>query len=127
MQLKSGQLTINEVNEELKYDPKTWGDEPWLPGTLVQPSMAQEKHDQALEQGKAAMDSMGTQDGLAVDGQDHQKKMDKVGLDLQKKELDQKAKDSQAKQAQKERAIMELAEGVLNDVRAGLDALQVTR
>ncbi len=127
MQLKSGQLTINEVNEELKYDPKTWGDEPWLPGTLVQPSMAQEKHDQALEQGKAAMDSMGTQDGLAVDGQDHQKKMDKAGLDLQKKELDQKAKDSQAKQAQKERAIMELAEGVLNDVRAGLDALQVTR
>ncbi len=57
MKLKNGQITINQANEESKYPPVPWGDEPWLPGTLVQPSMAQEKHEQGLEQGKVAMES----------------------------------------------------------------------
>jgi hypothetical protein len=95
MQLKSGQLTINEVNEEGKIAPKPYGDEPWIPGTLVQPSMAMEKHELGLEQGKKAMESQGTQDEIAVgshelaqDGQKHQQEMDKKQLqqDAQKKE-----------------------------------------
>jgi hypothetical protein len=51
-----GAVTLNELNEEKKYTPKKWGDEPWLPGTLVQPSMAQQKHDLAIESGKKGME-----------------------------------------------------------------------
>lgn len=57
MQLKNGQITINQANEEGKWPAVPWGDEPWIPGTLVQPSMATEKHEQELESGKVAMES----------------------------------------------------------------------
>lgn len=53
MKLKSGLITINEANQESEWTPKTWGEEPWLPGTLVQPSMAIEKHEQGLKAGDA--------------------------------------------------------------------------
>ncbi len=97
MQLKTGQITINEANEEGKISPKEWGDEPWLPQTLVQPSMAQEKHDQALEQGAKAMESMGTKDEIAVgsheiaqDAHEHTKEMDEAKLKQdEKKTLDE--------------------------------------
>ncbi len=56
MQLKNGQITINQANEEGRWPAVPWGDEPWLPGTLVQPSMAQEKHEQALVSEQAAID-----------------------------------------------------------------------
>lgn len=63
MKLKNGSLTINQANEEERWPAVPWGDEPWLPGTLVQPSMAVEKHELGLEtaragieQGRASMD-----------------------------------------------------------------------
>lgn len=55
MQLKAGQITINQANEEGKYPPVPWGDEPWLPATLVQPSMAIEQHKIGIKQGEAAI------------------------------------------------------------------------
>ena len=60
MKLKNGSITINEANQEEQWEPKAWGDEPWLPGTLVQPSMAMERHQQGLEQGQAAIDQTQT-------------------------------------------------------------------
>ncbi len=114
MRLKTGQTTINEENEELKYPPKAWGDEPWLPGTLVQPSMAIEKHELGLEQGKKAMESQGTQDEiaeggheLAKDAHEHQKKMD--------------VKQLQADNAKKERALLEQAESILRTINAEIE------
>ncbi len=80
MQLASGRVTINQANEEEKYPAVAWGDEPWLSSTLQQPSMAVEKHEQALEQGEQAMESQGMQDGLAVDQHEHQKGMDKAEM-----------------------------------------------
>lgn len=52
--LRMGQTTINEENEEAQWLPKTWGDAPWLPGTLKQPDMITEAHQQGLETAKAA-------------------------------------------------------------------------
>lgn len=53
MGLKNGRYTINEVNVDTPFPPKDYGDEPWMPGTLVQPSMAQERHDQGLASAQA--------------------------------------------------------------------------
>lgn len=53
--LKIGRTTINQENEETRWPPVAWGDEPWMPGTLVQPSMAQEKHEAGIAQGEAAI------------------------------------------------------------------------
>ena len=60
MKVKNGLLTINQANEDSQYPPTAWGDEPWLPGTLVQPSMAMERHQQGLDQGQAAIDQTQT-------------------------------------------------------------------
>ena len=38
VQLGSGVLTINEARAESGYEPVPWGDEPWLPSSLRQPS-----------------------------------------------------------------------------------------
>lgn len=54
--LSTGLLTINEALEDMPYEAKDWGDEPWLPGTLVQPTMAQEQHEQGMETAKAGIE-----------------------------------------------------------------------
>jgi Phage portal protein len=52
MKVKAGLVTGNEANSEEPWDPKPWLDEPWIPNSLVQPSMAVEKHEQGLETAK---------------------------------------------------------------------------
>jgi hypothetical protein len=55
--VKAGLITGNEANEDYPETPKPWLDEPWIPGTLVQPSMAAERHESnlsAVEAGNAA-------------------------------------------------------------------------
>lgn len=37
-ELRTGTLTINEVRYEEGREPVAWGDEPWIPGSLSQPS-----------------------------------------------------------------------------------------
>jgi Phage portal protein len=56
MKVKNGTLTINQANEEERWPAVPWGDEPWMAGTLVQPSMAIEKHQAGIEQGKMAVE-----------------------------------------------------------------------
>ncbi len=80
MKLASGRVTINQINEEEKYPAVEYGDAPWLPGTLKQPDMLMEAHEQALEQGQAAIDSQDMNDGLAADEHEHNKGMDKKKL-----------------------------------------------
>ncbi len=82
----AGALTINEWAEEKKYDKKPYGDEPWIDGSKKQPSMIQEEHESTLEQADQAMMSGGIEDDIAVDGHEHQKKMDKASLQQQKEE-----------------------------------------
>ncbi|MDR3638876.1 MAG: hypothetical protein P4L84_34035, partial [Isosphaeraceae bacterium] len=43
LRLRSGAATINEYRTHLGYSAVPWGDEPWLPGSLVQPSQADEE------------------------------------------------------------------------------------
>jgi phage portal protein BeeE len=40
MELKNGKRTINEGRAECNLPPVPWGNEPWFPNTLVQPSQA---------------------------------------------------------------------------------------
>jgi Phage portal protein len=54
MGLKNGRYTINEVNVDTPFGKKDYGDEAWMPGTLVQPTMAAERHEQGLESAKVA-------------------------------------------------------------------------
>ena len=101
MQLASGRVTINQVNEEEKYPPVPWGDEPLMPNNLVPASMLvaqaeqslqqqQEQHEMTLEQGKKAIESGQQADELAADGHEHQKGMDKEKLKLESKKVAQK-------------------------------------
>lgn len=69
LMLKSGRVTINQANEETPWPPVPWGDEPWMPGTLVQPSMAAERHQAGLEQQKAANERADKELDLAYSGE----------------------------------------------------------
>ncbi len=82
----AGAITINEWAEEKKYTKKPWGDAPWLNGSLKQPDMIMEAHEQSLEQADQEMMSGGIQDDIAVDGHEHQKKMDKAQMKADKEE-----------------------------------------
>jgi hypothetical protein len=55
MRLNSGLTTINQENEEARWPKVPYGDQPWLPGTVMQPSMLMQKHEQSLKQGAAAL------------------------------------------------------------------------
>jgi hypothetical protein len=55
MRLASGRTTINQENEEERWPAVPWGDEPWMPATLKQPSMMQAEHEMGLQQGEAAI------------------------------------------------------------------------
>lgn len=121
MQLKSGQITINEANEEARWPDKPYGDAAWLPGTLRQPDMITAEHEQSLEQQKTAMDSMSTGDELAADGQEHQQKMDKAGHELQKKQLAQKSESKTERST--EQSIEELCRMVLTAIGQDVGAV----
>jgi hypothetical protein len=56
MRLASGRTVINQENEEDRWPPVKWGDEPWLPSTLKQPSMMQAEHEQGLATAKAGIE-----------------------------------------------------------------------
>jgi hypothetical protein len=56
MKLRNGSLTINQANEESQWPAVPWGDEPWIPGTLTQPSMAIATHEQGLEAAKVGVE-----------------------------------------------------------------------
>jgi hypothetical protein len=111
MQLKSGQATINEVNQDSKYAKKPWGDAPWLPGTMKQPDMLMEAHDQQLEQGQAAIDGQDLEGNLAADAHEHGKVMDK-------KKLQAGAKPAERSLEELERSILLRIEQELNQLGA---------
>lgn len=113
----AGAVTINEWGEEKRYSKKPWGDAPWLPGTLKQPDMIMAEHEQTLEQGQQAVESGEQADVLAADGHEHQKKMDKEGLKIDAKKVAQKP-------ATAKRSVDELAESVLLEIQAEIQALR---
>jgi phage portal protein BeeE len=57
MKLKNGSLVINEARADDGLPPVEWGDEPWLPQTLIQPTAAAE----AREAAQAAADKAAEQ------------------------------------------------------------------
>lgn len=48
IRIKNGSATINEANAECGLSPKEYGDEPWQPSTLVQPSMQQKLNEATI-------------------------------------------------------------------------------
>lgn len=110
-----GAITINQLNQDKQYPKVPYGDEPWLPSTLKQPSMLMEAHEQSMSQQKQALESMGTKDEIAIgsheiaqDSHDHQKKMDQAKLKLEAQE--------------REERMMDLAESVLRSIAAEVGA-----
>lgn len=61
IELDTGKRTINETRAEYGEPPVAWGDEPWLPTTLSQPSTMEEerqvKHEQEAAAAEAAMEA----------------------------------------------------------------------
>ena len=57
MMLDKGRITINESLADTQWEPKEWGDEPWLPGTLQQPTMMKASHEQGLEMAEKGMEN----------------------------------------------------------------------
>lgn len=49
--------TINEVRAEMNLAPVPYGDEPWMAGTLKQPTMLAEAHQQGLETAKQTLEN----------------------------------------------------------------------
>lgn len=109
-----GAITINQLNEEKKYPPVPWGDEPWLPQTLVQPSMAIEKHEQALETAKSGI----------MQGEAAVKQGDK-GLEHDGKRIKiEEAKSKQMGKADREkaaRALLERAGSLMRTIEQELE------
>lgn len=68
MNLKNGRLTINEANEPDGIPRKEWGDEPWLPSTLVQPSTAAEMRERAASLAEQAASGPKPGEGESEDG-----------------------------------------------------------
>lgn len=116
-----GAITINQLNEEKKYPSVPWGDEPMFPTTMLPYSMLVAQHEQTMEQGQAQMDSMGTQDELAADSQEHGQDMAEKGHKLAEKKL---AVDAKAKQQKQERDLMALAESILVRANESLNAIE---
>ncbi len=91
MKLNRGQITINQANEEGKYPPVPWGDEPWLPGTLQQPTMMQEAHEQELATAQAGIDQGDAQveqgDAAVKQGDKAMEQGDKK-LDIEQQKVD---------------------------------------
>jgi len=90
MALKNGSITINQANMESQWPPAPYGDEPWIPGTLVQPSMAMELHEQGMEQQKQALESGVQGDEIAADAHEHGKEMDKKQLAIEAKKKEER-------------------------------------
>lgn len=61
-----GAVTINELNEERKYDLKPWGDVPLVAGTLVPVDTLIEKARKSIEQMDAAMESQKKRDAFEL-------------------------------------------------------------
>ena len=66
MRLASGRTTINQENEEERWPPVEWGDEPWLPATLKQPSMMKAEHEMGLETAQAGVESQRKRDDFEL-------------------------------------------------------------
>ena len=54
MQLKNGFLSINEARAADGLEPVEWGDEPWFPNTLMQPTAAAEARENAQAMAETA-------------------------------------------------------------------------
>ncbi len=90
MQLGSGRKTIDMVNAETQEDPVPWGKEPWMAGTLKQPSMLTEAHEQGMKQLDQQVVSGEQGDEIAADAHEHGKEMDKKKIAIEGKKAAQK-------------------------------------
>lgn len=108
MKLADGRATANEARQDEGLDPVEWGDEPWLPQTLQQPSQQQEKHELGLQQQKDnhELGKQTQEQGLKHGAEQHEMAKESHGLNIQQaKEASEKDAEDRAREAKdKERA-----------------------
>jgi hypothetical protein len=102
-----GAITINQINQDKQWPKVPYGDEPWIAGTLKQPSMITQAHEQELKTQEQAMQSQEQGDDIAADAHEHGKKMDIAQL--------------KADNAKKERALLNQAEALLSNIQTELN------
>lgn len=112
MKLADGRATANEAREDEGLEPVEWGDEPWLAGTLKQPSQLEEAHEQGLkaqEQGlaqgadKHQMAKESHEDGLKTSDQSRKHSDERLNMEKSAQEMD--AEDRAKKAKDKERTL----------------------
>ena len=86
MRLASGRTTINQENQEDRWEPVEWGDEPWMPGTMKQPTMIRAEHEQGLATQQATID----QGEAAIKQGDKGLEHDGKRVEIEKKKAAQK-------------------------------------
>lgn len=115
LKIADGRMSINEAREEHGLEPVEWGDEPWLPGTLIQPSQQQEKHEQSMEQQKVnhSLNVQKQTQGLKQGAEQHDmgKETHELGKQKAKLELEKDAEDRAQEALDKARAVILEDEG----------------
>lgn len=82
MKVKSGLMTINQANMDTGLPPVKWGDEPWLPSTLSQPSTMLRMNEATIKMATAGAIGMAEGGGNpAVNNKDVKKKPKAKGGD----------------------------------------------
>lgn len=112
MKLADGRATANEAREDEGLEPVEWGNEPWLAGTLKQPSQLKEAHDLGLKQ-QQEVHEIGIEqqkDGLKTSDQarkhaDERLKMDKMAQEKDAEDRAQEAKNKERRLAQKDKEL----------------------
>ena len=95
MKLADGRATVNEAREDDGLGPVEWGDEPWLAGTLKQPTQMNEAHEQGMK---------AQEQGLAHADEQHEMAKEQHGDGLKMSEQSRKHADERLKMDAEDRA-----------------------
>lgn len=91
--VKNGTMTINQANADNGLPPVPWGDEPWLPNTMSQPSKIYELNDATIAASTLAASGAEEGGGTAAVGNQDAKKNPKGGKSEGKKSDDRSLRD----------------------------------
>lgn len=96
MKIADGRATANEARAAEGLEPVEWGDEPWLAGTLKQPSQLEESHEQGMKQ-QAESHEVGLKQGQEshIDGLKTSEQAREHGAERLKMEKDAREKDAE--------------------------------
>lgn len=130
MKLADGRATANEAREDEGLEPVEWGDEPWLPQTLQQPSQQAEKHEIGLQQQKDGFEQQKQAHESSLANQDQARKHAEERLGMEKSAAEKDAEDRAREAEDKSRSFLREDREIEDDRRLTesiLDAMERSR